>query len=141
MPLKFSLAQLLELMAIVGVTLAIDRLPPFESGLRPLYVYVVGAGSAAGVYLALRWSAKRDTRSLVVLAGSVAAVATFLNATLCGVMVAETLRGMNYFRWNEEGPVLLAIVIALTVAGTVLSASIMLVVSAVGRLWNSARQR
>ncbi len=96
---QFSLFQLLEMVTLVAITIAIDRLLRF-----PYLVWsVMAVGGLTGAYLAIRWTSHRPSVwNDIWLTIVTSAIATFLNAAAIGIMVAEGLRSIEYFNWTED---------------------------------------
>ena len=123
---RFSLLQLGEVTAIVGATLAADRLPPLwrGGGLWPVLLLIVLCGTLTGVYLGIRWNWRKDAWSIISSAGIAAAIATLLNAIRIGVMVAEDLRRSTdgaYFDWSKDWPQLFGWILGVTMVSTILA--------------------
>ncbi|HEX5106055.1 MAG TPA: hypothetical protein VFV87_19685 [Pirellulaceae bacterium] len=122
--MKFSISQLLEITAIIGLTLALDRISTLwkASGFGHLIGIATVWGACTGAYLGFRWSKRRDIWAIMAAAGVAAAVATLINAARLGIMVAETLRThYGYFNWTKDWPTLLGFIFFITIVATALA--------------------
>lgn len=130
--------QLFEITAVVGVTLAFDRIPALWdiSGLAPALLSIIACGALTGVYLGFRWSSQRDIWSIVAAAGGAAAIATLLNATRIGITIAEDLRRATdgtYFSWRTDAPQLVAWILAVTMASVLVAAGLAAILAIISR--------
>jgi len=140
---KVSIAQLLEITAIIGITLALDRVASlWKGGGFGHIVYMAAAwGAFTGAYLGFRWSKKRDIWSIMAAAGIAAAFATLVNAARLGVMIAESYRqGYGYFDWGKDWPLLLGFVFSITIAATAIAPFLCLLPILCERTWRPLKR-
>jgi hypothetical protein len=135
---QVRLVQLFEITAVVGVTLAFDRMPALWdiSGLAPALLSIIACGTLTGVYLGFRWSSQRDVWSIVAASGVAAAIATILNATRIGISIAEDLRRAtdgSYFNWRTDAPQLVAWILAVTMTTVLLAAGLAAILAIISR--------
>ena len=115
---RFSLFQLLEVVTLIAMTIAVDRVIGGLVGPA-----VVLMGGVTGAYLAFRWTAHRAGRwdDIWWAIGSSAA-ATFLNVSAVGIVIVEQARRATNgadFDWARDGASFATAIALVTLGGTV----------------------
>ena len=133
---RFSLFQLLEVVTVIAITIAVDRVIMGLVGPA-----VVLMGGVTGAYLAFRWTSHRPSRwNDIWWAIGSSAAATFLNASAVGIVIAEELRRTTngeYFDWARDGASFGTAIALVTFGGTVVGTLVFAVAKLIVALHNT----